>query len=183
MCPPITLLAPFEGLFVGLPELDGLPELEGLPELDGLPLVDVLAEAVTNWGGNEKGSRPEKIGLGLGPPPEGVARVPDGPVVGTAVGPPEVVGPIDTRGGSAAGDPPPSFPMPSSATTRTAAMMPPILRARRSRSLSGMRQAPDVSAAGDTLGGVVVVVPPVVVPVAPDVGPGDEPGPALESLV
>ncbi len=181
----MTVLAPFDGLLEGLP--DGLPEPLGLPEPDGLtvpdglPLLELLAEAVTNWGGKENGSRPEKIGLGLGPPPEGVAEL-DGPVLGTLVGPAETEGPADS-GGNAEGPPFPSWPMASSASTRTPAMMPPILRARRSRSLSGMRQAPELSAAGDTLGGVVVVVAPVVVPVVPDVGPGDEPGPALESLV
>ena len=60
--------------------------------------------------------------------------------------------------------------------------MPPIFSALRSRSFSGIRQAPWlVTAEGETLAGEGVAVG-VVVPPA-EVGPGVDPGPALWSLV
>jgi hypothetical protein len=64
-------------------------------------------------------------------------------------------------------------------------MIPPILRARRSRSLSGISCQPSVlvTAAGVLVSAGVVGVVVVPVPVPPEVGPGEEPGPALVSLV
>jgi hypothetical protein len=109
---------------------------------------------LTNSGGRENGSRPEKIGLGTGPPSDGDALT-LGPVDGP-VTPPGVDGPT-LSGGSADPPPLPNCVRPSRPKTSTAATMPPTFRALRSRSLRGIGQAP--------------------------VGPGTEPGPALWSLV
>jgi hypothetical protein len=106
VCPPTTVLAPLDGavgLVVGLPDDVGEPVSVG--EVGDPVSVD---DALTwNCGGTEKGSRPEKIGLGLGPP----VGSPDGPTEGPTVGPPvgaiDVEGPIEI-GGSAAVPPLPS---------------------------------------------------------------------------
>ena len=142
------------------------------------PVLPVGGAVVWNCGGSENGSRPEKMGLGLGPPCDG-DTLPLGPVTPgpVTVGPVAVDGPTDS-GGNAGAPPLPNWPRPSSASTSTAATMPPTFSALRSRSFSGIRQAPWlVTAAGEAPVGAGVAAG-AVAPAA-EVGPGVEPGPAL----
>src|SRR6185295_19788776 len=99
VCPPITVVDPFVGGLVG-PVGPGPPPVEpvgpgpppvepvgpGPPPVEpvGPPPVEPPGAELWNCGGSENGSRPEKIGLGVGPPWVG-DPLPLGPVATGAV--------------------------------------------------------------------------------------------------
>jgi hypothetical protein len=85
VCPPIVVLEPFDGAVGVLVGPVGDPPLGGGDV--GEPLTDVLALELGpgNPGGIEKGSRPAKMGLGLGPPGVGETGLPLGPTDGPPV--------------------------------------------------------------------------------------------------